>query len=41
MNSRSDNIELMINDKENQVIEKTVLISSFYISNWVGNNIKS
>ena len=31
MNSRSDNIELMINDKENQVIEKTVLISSFYI----------
>ena len=31
----------MINDKENQVIEKTVLISSFYISNWVGNNIKS
>ena len=41
MNSRKDNIELMINDKENQVIEKTVLISSFYISNWVGNNIKS
>ena len=41
MNSRSDNIELMINNKGNQVIEKPVLISSFYISNWVGNNIKS
>ena len=41
MNSRSDNIELMINDKENQGIEKPVLISSFYKSNWVGNNIKS
>ena len=41
MNSRSDNIELMINDKENQVIEKPVLISSFYKSNWVRNNIKS
>ena len=41
MNSRSDNIELMINDKGNKKKEKPVLISSFYISNWVGNNIKS
>ena len=37
MLSKSDNIEIMINDKVDEVIEKLFSITSFQILNWVGN----
>ena len=37
MHSISDNIEIMVNDKPDEVLEKLFSIISFQVSNWVGN----
>ena len=37
MHSKSDNIEIMINDKADKAIEELFPTNSFQISNWVGN----
>ena len=37
MYSKSDNIEIMVNDKADEVIKKTFSITSFEISNWIRN----
>ena len=37
MHSESDNIEIMINDKADEVIEEFFSITTFQISYWAGN----
>ena len=37
MHWKSDNIEIMINDKADKAIEELFPTNSFQISNWVGN----
>ena len=37
MHTISDNIEIMVNDKPDEVLEKLFSIISFQVSNWVGN----
>ena len=36
MHSKSNNIEIVINDKTDEIIKKN-LITSFYILNWISN----
>ena len=37
MYSKSDNIEIMINDKADELIEDSRIFTSFSLSNWIRN----
>ena len=37
MHPKSDNIEIMINDKADEVVRKTFSITFSQVSNWAGN----